>query len=57
MVYEAFAVEDVLMTCPFAKGVCTYTVAARPDTAVVVVVNVPVQAVVIVVNETVAGAV
>ena len=45
------------MTCPFFAGVCTYTVAARPDTAVVVVVNVPVQAVVIVVNETVAGAV
>lgn len=57
VVYEAFAVEDVLMTCPLAKGVCTYTVAARPDTAVVVVVKAPVQAVVMVVNDTVAGAV
>lgn len=57
VVYEAFAVEDVLMTCPLATGVCTYTVAARPDTAVVVVVNAPVQAVVMVVNDTVAGAV
>jgi hypothetical protein len=57
VVYEAFAVDDVLTTCPLAKGVCTYTVATRPETAVVVVVNAPVQAVVTVVNDTVAGAV
>jgi hypothetical protein len=49
-------VEDVLMTCPFFKGVCTYTVAARPETTVVVAVTAPVQAVVTVVNDTVAGA-
>jgi hypothetical protein len=44
------------MTCPFFKGVCTYTVAARPETTVVVAVTAPVQAVVTVVNDTVAGA-
>jgi hypothetical protein len=49
-------VEDVLMTCPFFRGVCTYTVAARPETTVVVAVTAPVQAVVTVVNDTVAGA-